>query len=119
MDGIGAYKDNTVTTQSRGRIIVLLYEGAIKFCKHAIAEIEKKDWAKKGEYINKAIDVINELNACLDTEAGGEIAKNLRGLYVFMTRHLGQANLRRDPQRIREVIGILEELLEGWAAIAE
>jgi flagellar protein FliS len=119
MDGISAYKENTVSTQSRGRLILLLYEGAIKFLKHAIAEIERQDWLKKGEYINKALDIINELNACLDMDGGGEVAMNLRKLYLFMIQQLAEANLHRDPHKIREVIGILEELHEGWATITE
>ena len=119
MNGISAYKANSVETQSRGRIIVLLYEGAIKFLKHAITEIEAGNWAGKGEYINKALAIINELNACLDMDAGGEVAMNLRRLYVFLNGHLSQANIQRDQQRIREAIGILEELHEGWVVIAE
>ena len=49
MEGIEAYRENTVSTQSRGRLIVLLYEGAIKFLRQAIAELEKENFAKKGE----------------------------------------------------------------------
>ena len=118
MEGIAAYKENKITTQSRGRIVVLLYEGAVKFLKQALAEIEAKNWLQKGQYINKALDIIDELNASLDMEAGGEVATNLRKLYVFLIRHLGQANIDRDAQKVKEAIGILEELLQGWAAIA-
>ena len=88
MNGIGAYQDNAITTQSRGRLIVLLYEGAIKFLKLAIKEIEVKNYQGKGKYINKAQDIIHELNAVLDMEAGGEIATNLRKLYIYMNEHL-------------------------------
>jgi flagellar protein FliS len=117
MKGISAYQDTTVSTQTRGRLIVLLYEGAIKFSKLAISEIEAGNWEAKGRYINRAIDIINELNAVLDMEAGGEIAQNLRRLYAFMVRHLGEANMKRDPQMIREVIAMLAELNEGWKAV--
>ncbi len=117
MQGIEAYHENTISTQSRGRLIVLLYEGAIKFLRQAIAELEKENFAKKGEYITKAIDIVNELNACLDVDGGGEVAQNLRGLYHFMARQLQEANLNRDPQRIEEVISLLEELNVSWKAI--
>jgi flagellar secretion chaperone FliS len=53
----------------------------------------------------------------LDMDGGGEIAQNLRNLYLFMGRQLSQANTRRDPQMIREVIGLLEELNQGWKTI--
>ena len=117
MNGIGAYQENAVVTQSRGRLIVMLYDGAVKFLKQAIAEIERKDWAAKGVYINKAVAIIDELDHCLDPEAGGEVATNLRKLYDFLRRHLTEANFHRDPRRINEAIKILEELNEGWKAI--
>ncbi|GAI49415.1 unnamed protein product [marine sediment metagenome] len=47
----------------------------------AVRELEKNNYEAKGRYINKAIDIINELNAVLDTDSGGEIATNLRKLY--------------------------------------
>lgn len=117
MDGIATYQDNTVKTQSRGRLIVMLYDGAIKFMRLAIMEMEKENYEAKGRYINKAIDIINELNAVLDKESGGEIAGNLRKLYLFMINHLAQANIKCDPQLVREVIKLMEELNRGWKAI--
>lgn len=117
MDGITAYQDNAISTQSKGRLIVMLYDGAIKFMKLAIIEMEKKNYEAKGRYINKAIDIINELNAVLDMDSGGEIASNLRSLYLFMNRHLTQANVKCDPQFVREVIKLMEELNQSWKAI--
>ena len=118
MKGITAYQDNSVTTQSKGRLIVLLYDGAIKFMKLAIQELQEGNNQAKGHYIVKAQDIINELNAVLDMDAGGEIAENLRKLYVFMNKRLSEANIKRDPQMIREVIGLMEELNNSWKAIS-
>lgn len=117
MNGLGAYQQAAVGTQSRGRLIVMLYDGAIKFLKLAVRELEAQNYEAKGQYINRAQDIINELNAVLDMEAGGEIAENLRKLYVFMGRRLSQANAKRDPQMIQEVIGLLNELNQSWKAI--
>ncbi len=117
MKGIGAYQDTAISTQSRGRLIVMLYDGAIKFLKLAIQELEAENYAGKGQYINRAQDIIDELNAVLDMEAGGEISQNLRKLYHFMGRHLNQANAKRDPQMIQEVINLLEELNQSWKVI--
>ncbi len=117
MKGIEAYQENAVTTQSKGRLIVMLYDGAIKFLKLAIKEIQAKDPEAKGEYISKAIDIIFELNTVLDTEAGGEIAMNLRKLYLFMGRHLTEANAKQDIGKIEEVINLLEDLNQSWKAI--
>jgi flagellar secretion chaperone FliS len=117
MNGISAYQQATVGTQSKGRLIVMLYDGAIKFLKLAVRELEAQNYAAKGQYINRAQDIISELNAVLDMEAGGEIAENLRKLYVFMQRRLSQANSKRDPQMIREVIALLEELNLSWKTV--
>jgi len=117
MKGIGAYQQTAVGTQSKGRLIVMLYDGAIKFMKLAITELEAGDYAAKGQYIGRAQDILNELNIVLDMEAGGEVAQNLRKLYLFMNRRLSEANAKRDPQIIREVIGLMEELNQSWKAI--
>jgi len=118
MEGFEAYKSTAVATQSKERLIILLYEGAIKFMKLAVKELEARNYEAKGQYLNKAQNIINELNAVLDMENGGEIATNLRKLYLFMNNRLAQANIERSPEMIREVITLAEELNEGWKAIA-
>ncbi len=118
MGGFAVYRDNAVTTQSKGRLIVLLYDGAIKFMKLAIKELEAGNHQAKGEYINKARDIITELNAVLDMESGGEIAANLRRLYCFMNNRLAEANIQRDPKMIQEVIKLMEELNQSWKVLA-
>ena len=117
MDGIAAYKENTISTASPGKLIVMLYEGAINFLNQAVVELEGGNFAEKGKLIVKAMDIIVELNCCLDTDAGGEAAMSLRKLYHFMHRHLSEANAKADPRPIREVVELLKELNEGWKAI--
>lgn len=117
MKGLDTYQDVAITTQSRGRLVVMLYDGAIKFLKLAINELNTGKMDAKGLYINKASDIINELNTVLDMETGGEVAANLRKLYVFMIRQLHTANIKKDSQMIEEVIKLLEELNQGWKAI--
>jgi len=116
--GIQAYQEHTVTTQSRGRLIVLLYDGAIKFLRQALAAIDRGDDGEKGKMIIRAMAIIDELAACLNLEDGGEIARNFQSLYDFMHRHLFEANLHRDKQKVQDVILLLEELNEAWRAIA-
>jgi flagellar protein FliS len=117
MKGIESYQQTAITTQSRGRLIVLLYDGAIKFMKLAIQEIEAGNWAAKAQYLSRAQDIIIELTAVLDMEGGGEIAQNLRRLYYYMNRRLFQANAKKDPQMIREVIALMEDLNQSWKTI--
>jgi len=113
MKGIETYQETAVTTQTKGKLIVMLYEGAIKFLKLAIKEIEAGNAEEKGRYISRAIDIIFELNTVLDMDAGGEVATNLRKLYLFM----GEANTKQDIGKIEEVIKLLEELNQSWKTI--
>ena len=119
MSGFNAYQETAVTTQNQGRLVVLLYEGAIKFCKLAIKELEAENYEAKGRYINRACDIIQELDTVLDMEAGQEVAANLHRLYDFMYEQLSLANMHKDTQQIREVIELLEELNDGWKAITQ
>lgn len=115
---IDLYEEANVTTQDRGRIIVMLYDGAVKFLHQAIKAIDNCDYEAKGRHIVRAQDIIMELNSVLDMEAGEQIARNLRQLYLFMWKHLNEANIKKDPQMIRRVIELLQELNAGWRAIA-
>ena len=118
MQKIEAYQAIAVMAQNKGRLIVLLYDGAIKFMKLAIKELEVNNYEAKGRYINKALDIINELDVMLNMNAGGEMASNLRKLYRFMTKHLSEADIKCDPQMIRDVIKLMEELNQSWKAIS-
>ena len=118
MNGTGFYEETTVTTQNRGRLVVMLYDGAVKFLKQALKAMEAGDLEAKGRNIAKAREIIFELNTVLDMDAGGEVAQNLRTLYNFINKHLTHANISNDAHTIREVIGLMEELNQGWRAIA-
>jgi flagellar protein FliS len=119
MGAIEAYKSNAITTQSRGGLIVMLYDGAIKALKQAIIALEAGNFSVKGQCIGKATDIIIELSSVLDMEAGGEIAADLRRLYDFMIEHLTQAHIKNDPQMISEVIALLDDINQGWKAIVD
>lgn len=118
MNGFKVYQEHSINTQSRGRLIVMLYDGAIKFLRQAIDDLSRQDYASKGRSIARAQDILFELNTVLDMEKGGDIAQNLRSLYNFMIRQLNQANLRKDPRLIEEVVSLLEELNQGWRTIS-
>ena len=117
MKGVREYQEAAVGTQNKGRLIVMLYEGAVKFMKMAVKEIEEGNYEAKNNHIIKTQDILNELNAVLDMDAGGEIAANLRNLYNFMHKNLVDANVQNDTAKIQEVIELMEELNKGWKAI--
>ncbi|MFW6386523.1 MAG: flagellar export chaperone FliS [Bacillota bacterium] len=111
------YKEVQVKTASRGKLVIMLYEGCIKFLRIARQAIQEEDIMKTNKYLKKCHDIINELKATLDFEKGGEIAENLDSLYDFMNRQLINANLHSDPEEVQVVEELMEELLEAWENI--
>ena len=108
------YRKNEVSTSSQGRLILMMYEGAIKFATMALQSIEKGDIAGQGKYINKTHDIINELSLALDLKKGGEVAQSLESLYQFMLSQLTLANIKSDRKALEIVIKILSPLAEAW-----
>ena len=118
MDASEKYIESAVSTQERGKLIVMLYEGATKFLKIAKEKLAEGDYALKGVYVGKAQDIVAELNNSLNMDAEPELARDLRALYNFIYRHLNEANIERDPAKIDECVRILEELREAWEQAA-
>ncbi|MBQ4132152.1 MAG: flagellar export chaperone FliS [Desulfovibrionaceae bacterium] len=112
-----AYFQTQVTTTTQGELVVLLYDGAIKYLRLAKEKIAAKDFAEKGILISKALDIIQELDSSLNMEQGGEISVNLHSLYIFAQRQLLQANLKMDQKLVDEVITMLSSLRDAFAAI--
>ncbi|MCX7979017.1 MAG: flagellar export chaperone FliS, partial [Bdellovibrionaceae bacterium] len=71
------YKATAIQSASREKVLLMLYEAAIKFTKLGIKACEEKKIAERGMNIGRAYDIIMELNNTLDHKIGGEIAKNL------------------------------------------
>ena len=112
-----AYKTTDVNTTNRGKIVVMLYSGAITFLNKAKMYMEKRDYENKGKFITKALDIIDELNISLDLEKGQDVAKNLKSLYIFLNRYLSEANFENNPQKIDKSINILESLKTAFEEI--
>ena len=121
----GAYKQYNqvqIKTANRGKLIVMLYQGAIRFMKKAILHLEQKDMEGKGNALIRAQDIILELTYALDQESldrGDELAVNLQRLYLYSYRRLVNANVRMEIEPIQEVIGLMEDLLEAWEQILQ
>jgi len=112
-----AYKENEVYTASKIKLVVMLYDGAIKNLKLAEIAINEKNIEKTNEYIKKAQDIIIEFMNTLNFEQGGQIASDLYKLYDYLYYKLVRANIDKDIDAIREVKRFLEELRDAWAQI--
>lgn len=113
------YKSVQVTTTDRGRLLLMMYEGAIKFLKQSKMGLEDNDIPKFCRFLSKAQAIIAELMNTLDFEKGGTIARDLDRLYDFMLFYLTEANLHRDPKRITKVIGLLDIIYGAYKEIIE
>lgn len=113
------YKQTSVQSASKEKILLMLYEGAIRFVKQALLAIDKKDIADRGINIGRAYDVIIELNNTLNHDVGGEISKNLEQLYMFITDQLTKANATGQKKPLEDVLKILETLYSGWVEAVE
>jgi len=112
--GQNQYRKTQVATVDRGRLIVLLYEGAISFLTKARACLGDGDIPTASSLINRAQDILDELNASLNMELGGDIAYNLRRLYLFMGDQLVRAKIKGDAEPLDEVIRMMVSLNEAW-----
>ena len=117
--GYQQYKATSIQSASREKLLLMMYEGAIKFVKRAIVACEAKEIAERGMNIGRAYDIVMELNNTLNHEIGGEISTNLEQLYMFITDQLTQANISGDPEYLRNCLRVLETLYDGWVRAVE
>jgi flagellar protein FliS len=113
------YQKTQVTTASREKILLMLYEGAIRFTKQAHAALTQKKIAEKGKYISKATAILSELMATLDFKAGGQLAVDLENLYVFMIDKLIEGNIKNDAECLKQVEKLLLTLYDAWKDVIE
>jgi flagellar protein FliS len=108
------YKKNQVATATGGQLIIMLYDGAIRFLKKSLKDIENKDMEASHNHITRARKIVLELMFSLDMDKGGEIAGNLYELYFFINQELIKANLKKDGDVIDECITLLDDLRSTW-----
>ena len=117
--GYKKYKQTSVESASREKLLLMLYEGAIKFIKRAIIASENNDIPARCENIGKAYDIVMELMNTLDFKVGGEVAENLEQLYMFITDELTRANITGKADHLNNVLKILITLHDGWKEAIE
>ena len=119
-----AYKETNVKTASQGRLVVLLYEEAVRQLTLASSlfsedsNLPVQNIERFGKSILKSQEIITELQVSLDMEKGGEIAKNLMALYIFFNRQLTDANIKKDKAIVDSILKMMSELCESWRQAA-
>jgi flagellar protein FliS len=113
-----AYKQQSILTAPPGRLVVMLYDGCLRFLFQSAYAMREGNRAQAQDRMRRAEAIIDELTCTLDHERGGEIASRLQGIYAFCRRHLIEAMTENDPGKVEEVSELLSELREAWAEIA-
>ncbi|WEK53895.1 MAG: flagellar export chaperone FliS [Candidatus Cohnella colombiensis] len=106
------YQLSSIQTASPAKLLLMLYDGAIRFVKQAIVGIETKDWQMTNENLIKAQRIVNEFIASLNHDY--EISKQLLEIYDYMVRSLIEANMKKNKEKAEEVLNHLTELREAW-----
>jgi len=117
--GYQAYQRNKYETASPHKLILMLYDGALSNIAKTRQALEENRRLEAGRYNRKAQDILFELIACLNEEQGGEIAQNLKKLYLYMIDRLGQANIRSLEEPLLETESLLRQLREAWEQIGK
>jgi len=115
-----AYQTQAVFTASPGQLVLMLYDGALRFLGHARDALQApEDSPRRIEIVNtnliKAQNILAELQASLNHEAGGDHAANLDRLYEYYIRRLLEANMKKKAEPVIEVENLVRQLRDGWA----
>lgn len=111
------YRKNQVNTASQNKLLIMLYDGAIRNLNLAELAIEEKNFEGVNKHMIKAQDIISELMITLDFEKGGDIADNLYQLYEYMYNKLIRGNIDKDIDSVIEVRKYMKELRDVWIQI--
>lgn len=113
-----AYRQTSVATASPEKLLIMLYDGAIRFLFQARAAIEQQNLEAANKWLGKLQDVFMELNMTLDMNQG-EIALNLRKLYEFYQNEVLMANVEKSIERLQPVEDFLRIFRETWVEAAK
>ena len=110
-----SYRKTQIESASPEVLILMLYDGALRFMGQAEEGFAQKSNEKISNNLVRVQAIISELLTSLDKEKGGEIAKNLESLYVFFLGRLTDANVNKDPVPLQEVKPMIENMRNIWS----
>lgn len=113
------YREMEILSMPPARRLVLLFTHLLVQLRLARGHAERKEIERRADRINRAQDIVVELLASLDRDAGGELAKRLAGLYGWLVAELSSLHSRPELARFDLVIKVVAELHEAWTQAAE
>lgn len=117
--GYSKYKKTSIESASKEKILLMLYEGAIRFIKQAKEANQNKDVKLRGEMIGRAYDIVMELASSLDFKINASVATNLEQLYIYVMEELTRANITGQEKHLDNSLKILNILYDGWLKAVE
>lgn len=118
MNPYSNYRKTSVETATPEKLLLMLFDGAIKFSRQAKQELEKGNIAQAHEFLIKTQNILSELHDTVDIDAG-EVAKNLKGLYAFYRLEVVKANVQKDAKLLGPVIDFLVDFRTMWEEAAK
>ncbi len=112
------YRKTQVSTASQGELLIMLFDGAIKFAGQAKELIEQRNYEAANEKLIRTQDIVHELISSLNLDTG-EIAQSLYQLYRYMYDRLVEANLQKKTDPLQEVLHMLAELRDTWRQVVD
>lgn len=106
------YRQSAVQTSTPSQLVLMLYDGAIRFIRAGLDGLEKKDYEKTNTNLGKAQTIVSELMSTLNYAY--EISNNLFSMYEYTNFLLVEANIHKDTAKAEEAVGYLIELRETW-----
>jgi flagellar protein FliS len=117
--GAQAYYQTQIQSRSPLELVVMLYDGALRFLQQTVDAMQRGDLVAKREALSRSLAIVTELHGMLDLEQGGEVAASLDSLYTYMIERITTANQQRDPAPVVEVMRLMTGLREAWSQIAQ
>ena len=108
------YKQTAILSASKEQVMLMLYEGAIRFTKTAILAARENNISERGKNILKAYDIILEFQASLNHNVAGDLPKQLDQLYNYMLDQYSKANMTGNIEALESCVKVLENLYDGW-----
>jgi len=116
-----SYRETATLTAPPGQIVLMLYEGAIRSLERSLPGFSNPDPAESNMIIHnnlqRAHQIVRELNVALNMKEGGEFAENMRRLYNYFERRIWESNVKKNPTGVGEVIRHLNVLRDAWATM--
>lgn len=116
--GAQAYFQTHVQSRTPMEVVVMLYDGAVRYLSQARTAMVENDLVTKRDAMSHGMAIVTELQSMLNRDEGGEIARRLDGLYTYVHGCCLEANTQRKPEKLDEAVRLLATLRSAWAEVA-